>query len=58
MQIATRLPVPVGQDTCHAAPACPILMTGAAAGELMQIAEATTSPTAHALLQPAVQLST
>jgi hypothetical protein len=28
------------------------------AGELMQIAEATTSPAAHELLQPVVQLST
>jgi hypothetical protein len=58
MQIATRLPVPVGQETCHAAPAWPILMTGPVAGELTQIAEATISPTAHELLQPPVQLST
>jgi hypothetical protein len=58
MQTATRLPVPVGHDTCHAPPAWPILMRGAVAGELTQIAEAMTSPAAHALLQPVAQLST
>jgi hypothetical protein len=58
MQIITKLPVPVGQATRQGAFACPALMTGAVAGELTHIAEATTSPAAHELLQPPVQLST
>jgi hypothetical protein len=57
MQIATRLPVPVEQAICDAPP-CPVVMSGPVAGEFTHIADATTSPAAHELLQPAVQFST
>ena len=59
MQTATRRAEPTGQETCQAAPAWPAATVAAATGpELTQIAEATTSPAAHELLQPPMQLST
>ena len=57
MHTATIRAEPTGQETCQAAPLA-FTVAGTAGPELRHIADVTTSPAVHELLQPPMQLST